>query len=79
VSRRARSVNAMCVAVPMELIRIDGKLGVVRQNGVELTVSLDLLDGVAVGDYVVIHAGFAIQHMPKEEAQEALAIFERFA
>ncbi len=69
----------MCVAVPMELIRIDGSLGVVRQNGVELTISLDLLDGVSVGDYVVIHAGFAIQHMPKAEAQEALAIFERFA
>lgn len=69
----------MCVAVPMELIRIDGSLGVVRQNGVELTISLDLLDGVSVGDYVVIHAGFAIQAMPKAEAQEALAIFERFA
>ncbi len=69
----------MCVAVPMELIRIDGSLGVVRQNGVELTVALDLLEGAKVGDYVVVHAGFAIQSMAPEEAQEALAIFERFA
>ena len=69
----------MCLAVPMELIRIEGTRGVVRQNGVELTVALDLLEGVKVGDYVVVHAGFAIQSMAPEEALEALAIFERFA
>ncbi len=69
----------MCLAVPMELIRVEGTRGVVRQNGVELTVALDLLEGVKVGDYVVVHAGFAIQSMAPEEAREALAIFERFA
>ncbi len=69
----------MCLAVPMELIRVEGTRGVVRQNGVELTVALDLLEGVKVGDYVVVHAGFAIQSMGADEAREALAIFERFA
>ncbi len=69
----------MCVAIPMELVRVDGTRGVVRQSGVELTVALDLLEDPKVGDYVVVHAGFAIQSMAPEEAREALAIFERFA
>jgi hydrogenase expression/formation protein HypC len=68
----------MCLAVPMELIRIDGSVGVVRQSGVELTIALDLLEGPKVGDFVVVHAGFAIQSVPADEARETLAIIERF-
>jgi hydrogenase expression/formation protein HypC len=61
----------------MEVIRIEGTRGVVRQSGVELVVALDLVDDVKVGDYVIVHAGFAIQAMPAAEAKETLAIFER--
>jgi hydrogenase expression/formation protein HypC len=68
----------MCLAVPMELIRVDGSLGVVRQSGVELTIALDLLEAPQVGDFVVVHAGFAIQSVPADEARETLAIIERF-
>ena len=67
----------MCLAVPMEVVRIDGTRGVVRQSGIELTVALDLVEGVQVGEYVIVHAGFAIQSLPAEEARETLAIFER--
>ncbi len=68
----------MCLAVPMELVRVDGSVGVVHQSGVELTIALDLLEAPQVGVYVVVHAGFAIQSVPRDEALETLAIIERF-
>lgn len=67
----------MCLAVPMEVVKIDGMRGLVRQSGVELEIGLELVDEVKIGDYVVVHAGYAIQSMPAEEAEETLAIFER--
>lgn len=69
----------MCVAVPMEIVRVDGRQGVASSGGVELEIGLDLVDDVAVGDYVIVHAGFAIQTLTAEEARETLAIFERLA
>lgn len=67
----------MCLAVPMEIVRIDGAMAVVQSSGVELTASLALVDGAAVGDYVIVHAGFALRVLSPEEARETLAIFAR--
>ena len=67
----------MCLAVPMQVKHIDGRLAVVQSGGAELTAALDLVDGVRVGDYVIVHAGYAIQVLDAEEAKETLAIFER--
>jgi len=69
----------MCVAVPMRVDSVEGRRGVVSSSGVELEVGLDLVDEVAVGDYVIVHAGFAIQVLPEDEARERLAIFARLA
>ncbi|MBN1962078.1 MAG: HypC/HybG/HupF family hydrogenase formation chaperone [Deltaproteobacteria bacterium] len=69
----------MCLAVPMEIIRRQGNSAVVQINGVELSVSLDLVDDVQVGDYVIVHAGFAIQSLSVDEARETLAIFDRLS
>ena len=67
----------MCLAIPMQVVRIEGRRGVVCFSGVELEIALDLVEEVAEGDYVIVHAGYAIKAMSAEEARETLAIFER--
>lgn len=67
----------MCLAVPLEVVSIAGDLARVRSAGVELDVALDLVEGASVGDYVIVHAGYAIQRLTAEEAAETLAILER--
>lgn len=67
----------MCLAVPalLEEIRPDGS-GLVNLDGVEMEVRLDLVPQVRVGQYLVIHAGFAISVLDKEEAEETLRLLE---
>lgn len=66
----------MCLAVPMKVIEIDGKKALVETEGVKYSASVELLSDVRVGDYVIIHAGFAIQKLDEKEARETLSIFE---
>jgi len=66
----------MCVAVPMQIKKIDGERGVVDIGGVEREVGLQLIKDVKVGDYVIVHAGFAIQRLDEEIAKETLALFD---
>ena len=66
----------MCLAIPMKLIKIEGDRGIVELSGVKKEVSLYLLDNVEKGDYLIIHAGFAIQKLDEKEAQETLKIWE---
>ncbi|MBT3222315.1 MAG: HypC/HybG/HupF family hydrogenase formation chaperone [Proteobacteria bacterium] len=67
----------MCLAIPLQVSKIDGNLGVVCNSGLELEVALDLVEGVELGDWVIVHAGFAIQRLSPDEAQETLAILQR--
>ena len=67
----------MCLAIPMEVVRIDGRQAVVRASGAELVAALDLVEDVKLGDYVIVHAGYAIQVLAPDEAKETLAIFAR--
>jgi hydrogenase expression/formation protein HypC len=67
----------MCLAVPMRVISIEGNLGRDDASGAELQVALDLIDGVQTGDYVLVHAGFAIARLSEEDANETLAILAR--
>ena len=69
----------MCLAVPMRLVRKEGDLGVAEVGGVQREIGLQLVDEVAVGDFVIVHAGFAIQKLDEEAAQETLALFEEMA
>lgn len=64
----------MCVGIPMKLVAIEGQLGVVEEAGVRREVGLALLDEPKVGHYVLIHAGYAIELIDPEEAQETLAL-----
>ena len=65
----------MCVGVPMQVIAIDGDQAMTEVDGVKREASLMLLDQeVAVGDFVIIHAGFAISKLDEEDARETLAL-----
>jgi len=66
----------MCVAIPMRVVEKEGDMGVVELGGVRRKVSLQLLDDVEVGDYVIVHAGFAIEKLDEETARETLELFE---
>jgi hydrogenase expression/formation protein HypC len=66
----------MCLAIPAEVLRVKGNKGLVDYGGLEQEVSLDLVEDVHPGDYVLVHVGFAIEKLSKEAALETLAIFK---
>jgi hydrogenase expression/formation protein HypC len=61
----------------MQILRRDGSRAQVAAAGVELEIGLDLVEGAGVGDWVIVHAGYAITRLSEEEAHETLAILER--
>jgi len=63
----------MCVGVPMQVISMDGDDIVAEVDGVRRSASLMMLgDEVKIGDFLIIHAGFAISKLDEEEARETL-------
>ena len=68
----------MCLAVPMKVTAVDGYLCTCEAKGIEREASLFMLQGedVAVGDYVLVHVGYAIQKVSAEEAAEAWVLFD---
>jgi hydrogenase expression/formation protein HypC len=70
----------MCLAIPAQVIEImDEEHAVVDMGGVRKTISTALLDEVAVGDYVIIHVGYALNRLDPEEAAETLQLFTELA
>ena len=67
----------MCIAVPAEVLEIrEGNIGLVDYGELKQEVRLDLVD-VKVGEYVLVHVGFAIQKLSREEGLETLEIFRQ--
>jgi hydrogenase expression/formation protein HypC len=66
----------MCLAVPAQIIERSEFMGTVAISGVTRQVSLMLLPEAQVGDYVLIHAGFAIQAIDEAEALQTLELFK---
>jgi len=68
----------MCLGIPMQVKNIDGFLARCEAKGVERDVSLFMLqdDEVAVGDYVMVHIGYALQKMTEQEARSAWEIYD---
>ncbi|MBP6963628.1 MAG: HypC/HybG/HupF family hydrogenase formation chaperone [Armatimonadetes bacterium] len=64
----------MCLAVPMKVVGIEDNTARVEQDGVSRNVRVDLLGGVVVGEYVLVHAGIAIERVRPEEAEETLRL-----
>ncbi len=68
-----KGVAVMCLAVPLKIISTDGKNAVGEANGIRQNVRIDFLQDLSIGDYVMVHAGFAIAKMSGEEAEETLS------
>lgn len=68
----------MCMGIPMRIIEIDGLLARCEAKGVEREASLLMLEheGLAVGDYIVVHLGHAIDRVTPEQAADAWAIYD---
>jgi hydrogenase expression/formation protein HypC len=67
----------MCLAIPMKITELKGKTAIVGVSGVEKEVNIELLENVKTGDYILIHAGFAIEKLNKKDAEETLKIIEQ--
>ena len=62
----------MCLAIPAKITRIDNQMGTIDMEGTQREVSLLLLEDAKIGDYVIVHAGFAIQKIDESAAEETL-------
>jgi hydrogenase expression/formation protein HypC len=69
----------MCLAIPGRIVSLDGKKAVVSVGGATREASVLLLDGAAEGDWVLLHAGFAIERLDPDEAERTLALFRELA
>lgn len=67
----------MCLAIPSKVVEIRDKMATVDVSGIRRDVSLLLLpEEATLGDYVLVHAGFAIQKIDREAAEEAMKLIE---
>ena len=64
----------MCLAVPAKIIEMTGSRATVEVTGNRFSADLSLVPGVAVGDYVLVHAGFAIERYESADALEVLKL-----
>jgi hydrogenase expression/formation protein HypC len=70
----------MCLAVPVRVAALlDDQWVEIEVGGIRSRISIALIDEVAVGDYVIVHAGFAITRLDVEEAEKTLALFAEIA
>jgi len=69
----------MCLGIPSKIISIDGDAAIVSVGGTEVEASLQLLNDVKVGDFVLLHTGFAIEKISDAEAKETLEILKKLS
>lgn len=64
----------MCLAIPSKIIKIENNIGIIDVDGVKREASFMLLEDAKVGDYVIVHAGFALHKIDESEAMESLKV-----
>jgi len=64
----------MCLAVPMKIESLEGNKGVASFAGAQYNIRLDLIETAEIGDYVMVHAGMALDRMDEREAEETLQL-----
>lgn len=69
----------MCLGVPARVMEVEGSSATVEVGGARREISIMLLDDVKAGDWVILHAGFAIEKLSPEEAEKTLALFKEIA
>jgi hydrogenase expression/formation protein HypC len=70
----------MCLAIPVRVVaKPSGNTALIDLDGVQKEISLELLDGVEVGDYVILHVGYALTRLDPREAERTLALLAEAA
>jgi len=67
----------MCLAIPMRVIKKDKDKAVVESGGLRRDINISFLKRVKIGDYVIVHAGFAIEKLNEKRARETLELLEQ--
>ncbi len=66
----------MCLSVPARIVSVDGEMADVSVGGAIFRAGLQMVENVRVGDYVLLHAGFAIEKLNEEDALETLRLLK---
>lgn len=69
----------MCLGIPAKILESGDGTAVVEVGGVRREISVMLIDDASVGEWVIVHAGFAIERLSEEEAEQTLALFREIA
>ena len=69
----------MCLSVPAEVVEIHGQRAKVSVGGATYTAGLHLVEDMQIGDYILLHSGYAIQKIDAREAEETLALLKEAA
>ncbi len=66
----------MCLAIPLQLLEINGNTAIGEAMGMRREIRVDFIENPQVGDYVIVHAGFAIERLPEQQALDDLEAWE---
>jgi hydrogenase expression/formation protein HypC len=66
----------MCLSIPAKIVSIKGNMADVSAGGAIFKAGLHMIENAKVGDYILLHAGFAIQKLSEKEAEETIRLFE---
>ncbi|MBR3848676.1 MAG: HypC/HybG/HupF family hydrogenase formation chaperone [Oscillospiraceae bacterium] len=66
----------MCLAVPLKITELSGKEAIGERDGVRRKIRVDFIENPKIGEYVMVHAGFAIERMGAAEAEESIKAAE---
>lgn len=66
----------MCLAIPLQIQTVSGNTAVAEAMGMRREIRVDFIDDPRPGDYVIVHAGFAIERLPEGQALEDLEAWE---
>lgn len=64
----------MCLAIPMKIKSIDGEFAQVEASGLKRKINIQMLQETEIGDYVLVHAGFAIEKIDSDKAKKTLEL-----
>ena len=66
----------MCLSIPAKIVSIDGTMAEVSAGGTLFRAGLHMIEDAKIGDYVLLHAGFAIQKISEKDAEETIRLFD---
>ena len=66
----------MCLSIPARIVSIEGIIAEVSAGGAIFKAGLQMIENARVGDYILLHAGFAIQKISEKEAEETIKLFD---